>query len=650
MNRRQPVCLLIATIVIAYVPSLVTAAGDDGLVAHYPFDGDTLDISGNDNHAASHGGVSFVLGVHGGAVSFDGSSGYLEADGDGPLALSQWTISVWVNPRANTDSQAMLVGKPNQSNRFNYNLSFASPSQVRSRYESNQTSDDRDFIVEGPQLTLDTWTHVVSTRDGSGNHCLYINGAQYDCELHTAAPAANTAPLWMGKWYSPPLNLFFTGELDDVRIYNRALSAAEVRDLFSGGTSTTITYVALGDSYSSGEGVGIYDPKTDKKDGNSCHQSDQYAWSGERPGGDRRAKILPESTTRELIACSGSRSRHLWGPRFFGKSGRGDTDGDGNCDVGEVCVEAQFDESSLLATADLVTVTIGGNDLVTGDRDDADGMFTSLISECVVFDNCTPGDTIGDELLGNWALKILNHLNDDEATPGSLRYTIKKIKEEAPQATIMVVSYPQLFWDNPVENGCGNEGFNAREMSWLNEFAVDLQGIIRCAADEQGVVHVPVSFGKRAHCKDNQSHRPALNGMNFLSRIFNWTRFKESMHPNPLGQNAIAQAVRMKLPDGGASGELPDNPPPKPCSWTPGFWNHSKMETLSTPTHGGTLYMESTVPGCGLVEHTFVAGQQVLLSGGGFAPSTTVNLRIRASLGAYDRDLGAIGTDSPLEI
>jgi len=285
-------------------------------------------------------------------------------------------------------------------------------------------------------------------------------------------------------------------------------------------------------------------------------------------------------------------------------------------------------------------------DLFLGDSDDADGMFATLIKECVMDSGCTPDDSHGGEDLGDWALRILNYLNADENFEGSLRYSFKKIKEEAPQATIMVIIYPKLFWDDPVANDCGVEGFDANEMEWLNDFAIDFQSIIQCAALDQGVVYVPISFGNNALCKSDQDQPAWLHGVHYWSKIFDWPHYKESMHPNPLGQAAIARKVRARLPNGGTAGELPDNPAPVSCSYVPGFWNTKSKLHTTTVTHNGTLYMEVDVPGCGLLENTFIPGQQVLLTGEGFAPFATVNLGLKAAFGVFVRDLGTLIADS----
>ena len=294
-----------------------------------------------------------------------------------------------------------------------------------------------------------------------------------------------------------------------------------------------------------------------------------------------------------MIACSGARSNHLLQPRFFDDNGSGDYNVNGICDAGEPCVPPQLDEAFGLTSADVVTITMGGNDLATDEDDDASGMFATLALECVADPFCTPTDNYGGETLGAFALRTLERLNADESTFGSLRNTYKLLKERAPNAAIFALSYPKLFWANPTAHDCSDEGFDAYEMTWLNWVTEDLQRVIQCAARSQGVRVVPVSFGDNALCADDRPPLPWLHGVHFLAS-WPWQlqpfelAHQESLHPNHFGQIAIADALRAALPRHGI-----DNPPPEPCEYTPGAWipaaakagrdAHSRRSAL----HGG---------------------------------------------------------------
>ena len=414
---------------------------------------------------------------------------------------------------------------------------------------------------------------------------------------------------------------------------------------------SSLRWVALGDSYSSGEGAGPYLPETNVRHVNQCHRSVQNAWSGRTPGGNPSAQVLPAGTSGALLACSGARSKHLLQPRFFGKHGSGDNNGNGVCDAAEPCVPPQLDEAFGLTSADVVTITTGGNDLAIDEDDDASGMFATLAFECVASPFCTPGDNYGDESLGAFALRTLELLNADEFTSGSLRNTYKLLKERAPNAAILVLSYPKLFRADPVAHNCADEGFDAYEMAWLNWVTEDLQRIVECAAKSQGVRFVPVSFGDNALCANGRPAHPWLHGVHYLSYLsltpfWPWylqpfeLTYQESLHPNYSGQIAIANALRAALP----RHEI-NNPPPEPCEHTPGNWIPAAAKAGGTPTHGGALYMEADIPGCGASEDVFTPGQLVNLEGRGFAPLSSVSLRLKAAFGAFERSLGTTTAD-----
>jgi len=232
--------IVIVSIIAAAQPALADTSA--GLVAHYPLDGNADDTSGNGNDGTTHGGVHYVPGIDGQAALFDGQDDFISSSGDGPLALTVWTLSAWLNPHTTTTSQALIVGKLNDSSGYiNYGLSYVSPSVVRSRYESRQTGET-DYEVRSSELPLNTWTHVAATRDSAGNHRIYVNGSLYTSELHVPEPAAGSATLVMGKWVSGTVSLFFDGAIDDVRIYNRSLSAADVMELFDGDTAPAAAF------------------------------------------------------------------------------------------------------------------------------------------------------------------------------------------------------------------------------------------------------------------------------------------------------------------------------------------------------------------------------------------------------------------------
>jgi subtilase family serine protease len=214
-----------------------------GLSAYYPFDGNlTKDASGNGHNGIAVGGVSLTndkFGNPSSALHCDGTSGYIRVPTELTTAIP-FTWSLWFRPgfTATNLTGALLNqgGDPGQGQTsptlwINYiggpvlpgALDFYSyqpgggvhlASQTRAQWDSN------------------AWYHVAITSDGSGNVCMYINAV---CESSETGQqfGQSQSDFYIGALASYTAN-FFLGDIDDVRVYNRALSAQEVQQLYSG--------------------------------------------------------------------------------------------------------------------------------------------------------------------------------------------------------------------------------------------------------------------------------------------------------------------------------------------------------------------------------------------------------------------------------
>jgi hypothetical protein len=92
-------------------------------------------------------------------------------------------------------------------------------------YFNTGRSTTRHRYLSGPAaLPLNTWTHVAATYDGATLR-LYINGAQVSSQPHSGAIVTSTGALRIG---GDSAGEYFQGLLDEIRIYNRALSPSEI--------------------------------------------------------------------------------------------------------------------------------------------------------------------------------------------------------------------------------------------------------------------------------------------------------------------------------------------------------------------------------------------------------------------------------------
>lgn len=217
---------------------------DDGLMAHWALDGDALDSSPNANHGVVHGGVTPTRdrnGREGMALAFDGIDGYVSVPDSSSLhSASQRTLSLWFRfdgGHVGGDGNVALFyqgAQARQSCESQRELStwlYPGPYTV----QSISAGDGSCQLVEEARVTKDGGWHLVTTViDRSVRHAMtiYVDGEPamtnhdpYD-SFNTSSEEVRLA--WTQEApYTP-----FHGALDDVRLYDRALSRAEVRQLY----------------------------------------------------------------------------------------------------------------------------------------------------------------------------------------------------------------------------------------------------------------------------------------------------------------------------------------------------------------------------------------------------------------------------------
>jgi hypothetical protein len=179
-----------------------------------------LDISGNNNHGTLVGGASFDrIGC-----SFDGSNDYASFGfgGIGKLTNSQATVSVWVNPATVSVRQAIIADWSSGGIAESFALQISSVGRI-GIFVRSQTAIIQETSIDS--ISTNTWTNLIAT---AGNNGLYVykNGVQVYANA-TSIPLTNGITTSIGRAGALD-GLYYQGQIDDVRIYNRALSAAEI--------------------------------------------------------------------------------------------------------------------------------------------------------------------------------------------------------------------------------------------------------------------------------------------------------------------------------------------------------------------------------------------------------------------------------------
>jgi lysophospholipase L1-like esterase len=359
---------------------------------------------------------------------------------------------------------------------------------------------------------------------------------------------------------------------------------------------TSISYAALGDSYSSGEGVfpfvgssvGVF---------NGCNRSAlAYSQQVRLP-----YEFLPISwdpnSLLDFIACTGATTENV---RSSGESRFG---------------EPPQLVASQAVPRDLITITVGGND----------AHFAPILGLCLAVDDCpdyAPFPGLPFLTLRNAFPYIVSLVRD------KLVSTLTELRNSAPQATVLALDYPIVAGGNecPFSQGPGSSNLklSASEQVWMREVNVLVNQAVASAAQIAGVHYVSVQDHFKDHgvCGDKEDW------------IFGtWHIWPKGLfHPNWRGQfeyarvvNKYLGATRILWPHGYNAAGLPRNPPPIPSSGP--FLGISVPAGVLLPTFREDLDVQlvASTPACQTSHATkLVPNGSVQIGGDGFASNSPV--------------------------
>ena len=209
----------------------------EGLVLHYSFDKEegvqVTDKSEKENHGKIHGAKWTAKGKRGGAYEFDGKSSYIDCGNPRPEWSDKITVSAWVRPGASDakDDYSTIVTKV-------HTFYFQLIRSARLAVHQGGTSPDK-YHTSTSTITPGQWHHVAYTYDGS-RVTIYVNGA-----LDSVAPVEKVRAGAYKNHLGIGMNLTadgkpyfdssrpFAGMIDEVMLYNRALSNEDIKQLYS---------------------------------------------------------------------------------------------------------------------------------------------------------------------------------------------------------------------------------------------------------------------------------------------------------------------------------------------------------------------------------------------------------------------------------
>ncbi len=214
------------------------------LVAHFPLDDSTGD-SVTGTSGAWSGNESYIDGAIGRAASFGGGS-HIAVDFNPDYLVTQGSLSAWLQPTAGGGGRTVVQmpyddGAAWDNPWTSFGIFHSAGQHVRGHTNSaGQYADTGGFGADPGEL--DQWHHAVVTNDGTDLSFYYdgVKSGSRGLPSSGSGIAYGGSPrLAIGERSTTALGEPFTGGVDDVRLYNHALSQAEVAALFNAGGGTT---------------------------------------------------------------------------------------------------------------------------------------------------------------------------------------------------------------------------------------------------------------------------------------------------------------------------------------------------------------------------------------------------------------------------
>ena len=236
---------LLTTTTIAQVPNYVPT---NGLLAWYPFTGNSNDVSGNANNGTNNGATLTTdrFGNANSAYSFNGTSNYIDVNDVASLRLNNtdYTISFWTYINAfSTGGGTAFIYKRSNGSQNGWGIGADQGTQDKLMLLASESTDPRGYSTS--TLALSGWHNVTIVYTLTSQELkFYIDGVldntttgvdnNYNPIGGMPSPNANCTSVMRFGQDTKNNSYWLDGKLDDIGLWNRALTQQEITDLYNG--------------------------------------------------------------------------------------------------------------------------------------------------------------------------------------------------------------------------------------------------------------------------------------------------------------------------------------------------------------------------------------------------------------------------------
>ena len=176
-----------------------------------------------------------VTGKYNSSLNFDGTDDYASMGNTQDMTSNTFALSAWIKTTANNTSGGYwhIAGKGNTGSGQRYTLTQSTSTNKAGFLVSNGTANNWPLSTNA--INDGNWHHLVGTQNGNVTS-LYVDGILNSTDsTNTITTVSNSNAFTIGARYVP--DSYFNGQIDDVRVFNYALTANQVKTLLNEGAS-----------------------------------------------------------------------------------------------------------------------------------------------------------------------------------------------------------------------------------------------------------------------------------------------------------------------------------------------------------------------------------------------------------------------------